>query len=352
MSSNPTKNPLHEFETIGYDITKLKPYSDFLGECLNKDYTNCVTQLHHILPKSMNDGVYAQETIRLSLLDHFNAHHILASCFDVGTSEKQKNLSACKYIKVHIKRYMTKSDHAIPDDLGEFWSLADEIMKDFNKGENNLFYGKTHTEETRKIIKAKRKLQVFTEEQKKFHGDRLKQLPTTQKGEANPNFGKTFDEIHGIEKSAEIRQKLKDAIARQNENRQLPEGLHTYQDSDDGRTQVYRNCPTINCDNIIVYRYSTAQNRQSVKLAETTMALCPKCRISKRYGDEIVVPERTVDHTVSSRLIIQDVETGVIYNSVMDARRALNLRDSQMDKLRVSGRFVILENTSRHKNCK
>lgn len=370
MSITHPKNLLHEFETIGYDTTKLKPYSDFLDECASKDYSNHTTQLHHIFPKSMNNDVYLEETIRLSLLDHFNAHRILAECFEVGSLERRMNFSACKFIKVHIKRYMTNTNHAIPDDLAEFWNLADEIMKDFQRGENNTFYGKTHTEETRKIIKEKRKLQVFTEEQKKFHGDRLKKLPNTQKGAANPNFGKTFDEIYGIEKSLEIKQKLTDARKLRFPDQTPPEVTVL------GDGSAHRNCPT--CNNNLVYQTAKLatiahKNNSNCKVCADLKSriplpdggyfddvsgelyrFCPKCNCKMSYGTKGHLV-RAVNknskcknckdnRTEPSKFVkLLYLKNNVVFDYIKDAKLYLNCSYDRIQRMIKSGEIVVLD---------
>jgi hypothetical protein len=63
-------------------------------------------------------------------------------------------------------------------------------QKNKNIGINNHFYGKKHTEETKKIIKEFRKKQIIP------------------KGEKHPKYGKKLEEIVGIKKAIEIKQKL------------------------------------------------------------------------------------------------------------------------------------------------
>lgn len=68
------------------------------------------------------------------------------------------------------------------------------------KGKDNPFYGKTHSEETKKIIREKRKLQVFTEETKKKISKRLKKpiLQYTMEGvfvKEYPSRNKAAEEL-------------------------------------------------------------------------------------------------------------------------------------------------------------
>jgi hypothetical protein len=98
---------------------------------------------------------------------------------------------------------------------------AKQIMREKRKGENNNFFGKQHSEETKEKIKEARKKQIITEEAK------LKISKATI-GENNPMFGKKHSEetkkkirdkrlgkytgknspLFGIPKSEETKRKL------------------------------------------------------------------------------------------------------------------------------------------------
>ena len=65
-------------------------------------------------------------------------------------------------------------------------------------GENNPMYGKTHTDDTRKLMSENH---------------------TDISSENNSRYGKTYEEIHGIDKSMEIKEKLK--IANLNKPRSI-----------------------------------------------------------------------------------------------------------------------------------
>ena len=67
------------------------------------------------------------------------------------------------------------------------------------EGENNPFYGKTHSDETKKIIKEKRAKQIFTIE-------RNKKASESVKGEKNHFYGKE----HNSETKSIIKNKIKE----------------------------------------------------------------------------------------------------------------------------------------------
>lgn len=332
------RNLLIEFEEKGYDLEKLKPYSDFLIECSHKDYTDLATHIHHIFPKSMNGGIYLKETIELSLEDHFQSHYILAHCFDSGTDGRRMNLSACKYIKVHIKRYMKKINHDVPESMLEFWNLANKLMIGIHSGENNTFFGKKHTDETRKVIKEKRALQVFSDESIKKMADRLRSLPNNQKGEQKPYFGLTFDERFGLEKSKEIKAKLKAISERRNSTRPLPEGIYKCDIIIDGQQKYfYRVCPC--CLEKIYYKgVSAVKCGQPITTAQREKCKCQVCR-TREYVR--INPIIKINHT-SNHLVIKDLDTNKIYNSMSDAAIELNTTLYQIKKKLKLGLFEIV----------
>lgn len=346
---NNNSNLLHEFLNKGYELEKLKPYEDFLIECFEKDYSNYPTQKHHILPKSMNNNKYADEIIELSLLDHFEAHRILAFCFDNGSEERRKNLSACKYIKVHVKRFMVKNNYDVPQEFLDFWDLAHKIMKDFNKGENNLFFGKKHTEKTKQIIREKRALQVFSEETIEKHRQRLRSLPVCKSGPENPYYGLTFDERFGEERSKEIRNKLKWVASERRKNKPLPDGIFECNIIiNDIQKWFYRICPKCN-DKIYYNGERQDKPGQQIRAAQTNNIHCEKCR-NERKQKPLNIPERTRSYSISNYIRILDNRTNIIYDSKIDTRRQLKLRECEFEKLLQDGILKIYENKSTHKN--
>lgn len=325
-----SKSLLHEFEEKGYDLEKLKPYEDFLIECSLKDYQNLPTHIHHILPRSMNGGKYANETIVLSLLDHFNSHLILSNCFDNDTDEKRKNLSACKYIKVHVKRYMEKMNFHVPKEFEEFWNLAHEIMKDFSKGENNLFYGKKHSEKTKDLIREKRKLQIFTDETRK-------KLIDGSKGEKNHFFGRSHSPA--TKKAISETKKLQNANKPKIE-KPLPEGIFKCSEIIDGELKRYfRYCSNEECREVIYYKGKENTIGQPAITAHRNNVCCQKCRskVFKRIN-----PIIKINHT-SNHLVIKDLATGIIYNSIKDAIKQMNLNGYKIKKMIKSGKFEIVK---------
>jgi hypothetical protein len=167
-----------------------KEYLDFIEECKNKNYINVITQKHHIIPKHMGGDNSNYNMIELSLDDHYTAHIMLSECYD--GKYKRENLAAA----IMIKGYLDNSDKLLEyqnslngignpnygnkwdDDKRkkaskrtfEYWSISDNKKKiqkpksnsskmgKYDKtGQNNPFYGKTHSDSVKQKLSELKK---------------------------------------------------------------------------------------------------------------------------------------------------------------------------------------------------
>lgn len=139
------------FTQNGYATERLKPYENFLLECKQKDIESYAKHKHHILPVFMGGGNESDNFIVLTPEDHYNAHLVLAGCFEKGVPEHHYNISAGNCIMRNAKRTLKRLYGAnAPTDLVDFWKQANLSMKSLMKGESNPMFGKTHNEEIRK----------------------------------------------------------------------------------------------------------------------------------------------------------------------------------------------------------
>ncbi len=138
------------FSQNGYAVERLKPYEDFLLECKQKDIESYAKHKHHILPVFMGGSNEPDNFIVLTPEDHYNAHLILAGCFEVGMPEHHYNIAAGNLIMRNARRTLKKvfGDNT-PVDLIFFWEQANIHMKSALKGESNPMFGKTHSEDAR-----------------------------------------------------------------------------------------------------------------------------------------------------------------------------------------------------------
>ena len=119
------------------DYIKYKEYLDFINECSNKDYDdNLVLHKHHIIPRHLKGSNDKSNLINLSVEDHAEAHIMFSRCFDINSYEYVTNLRSARLL---IKKSVRFTDEM-------------EEIKQAYRGENNPFFGKTHSDESKKKI--------------------------------------------------------------------------------------------------------------------------------------------------------------------------------------------------------
>jgi hypothetical protein len=151
-----------------FDLDKYIKYLNFIKECRNKKYdSELVLHNHHIIPRHIcADSELlnsSKNLVKLSVEDHVKAHLLFAEMYDDDTYEHISNLRSSRILGGKSIRDV---------------ETLDAISKSYT-GTKNPFYGKKHTEETRK------KLSIVSN----IH-----------------RIGKTYEEIYGKE-GAEIERK-------------------------------------------------------------------------------------------------------------------------------------------------
>ena len=122
------------------NIKEYYEYLDFIKECKNKIYDNyLVTHRHHIIPTHIEQNNNPENIVIVSVEDHIQCHYLLSKCYEVNSYENLANLYSCRRLKSSIT---IKTE------------LDDLIIRAYI-GENNPFYNKKHTAETRKILSEK-----------------------------------------------------------------------------------------------------------------------------------------------------------------------------------------------------
>ena len=192
--------------------------------------------LHHKFPRSFSkkDGVDVDNDgdnlVSLSLADHFRVHYYLWKCAKKG----YRGMMAKAFVFMRKKMVVYASDETIEqiakdyeNAMKEAARASSEAKKGKCTGEDNPFYGKHHSEETRKKMSDSWDYDKhFTEETrkkireankgKKFSEEHKKKIGAANKGEKNPNYGKHFSE--------ETRKKMREAHKGKTPNK----GMHWY----------------------------------------------------------------------------------------------------------------------------
>ena len=205
--------------------------------------------LHHKFPRSFSkkDGTEIDDDednlVSLSLADHFRVHYYLWKC----TKKGYRSMMAMAFTLMRKKAVVYATDETIEQIARDYENAMREVaeakkgkkMSEESKkknreahkgkriGEANPFYGKHHSEETRKKLSDSWDYDKhFTEETrkkireankgKKFSEEHKKKIGAANKGEKNPMYGKHFSEEH--------KRKLREARKGKTPNK----GMHWY----------------------------------------------------------------------------------------------------------------------------
>lgn len=123
-------------------------YFSIIEKAKNRiEYTG-YTEKHHIIPKSLGGNNAATNLVVLTAKEHYIAHHLLTKMV-ISTDDVGKMWSA--YFLMHIghdNRIVYPRNYALAK---EYMARHKSII---NAGEQNPFYGKTHTDATKQKMSA------------------------------------------------------------------------------------------------------------------------------------------------------------------------------------------------------
>lgn len=140
----------------------MNKYLRFIEHCRKKNYhPSEYLEKHHIVPRHDGGGDNEENLIRLSLKDHIIAHkiryEIYGNKYDLAASSYMSGQSA------EAKKAICSANGS----KSKGRKLTEEHKNKLSKpGELNPFYGKKHTEETKKIISKKARDRKWTEKAK------------------------------------------------------------------------------------------------------------------------------------------------------------------------------------------
>jgi hypothetical protein len=170
------------YEKIYYNLIQTRKQ-------LNRKKTDkTIYEKHHIIPRGCGGDDSSENLILLTLKEHFFAHLMLVEFYTgenkskmlyalwwMGTQTKKygdKIISSRHY--AYLKQLILEDRQSKPNKLkNKTWEdiygiegakLIREKQSKAHKGQISPMTGKTHSEETKKKMKEKRKLQVFAKE--------------------------------------------------------------------------------------------------------------------------------------------------------------------------------------------
>ena len=162
-----------------------KWYEQLVQSAVNRSLPKTTyTEKHHIIPKSMGGSDTAANLVDFTAREHYIAHLLL---WRMSMAPKWHNkMTMALHMMVngsgHGKQKLERSKYLMPSRLVEKYRLEwKEHLSEIMKGENNPFYGKTHSEETKELIRQR------NAETKHIRSEKLK-------GENNGMYGKQHTE--------------------------------------------------------------------------------------------------------------------------------------------------------------
>ena len=174
-------------------------YQEFIQNILNtRGRFNCGNEYHerhHIIPKCLGGSNEEENLIDLFAKEHFIAHKLLAqenpdnnslvfawTCMAFPNNNVQKRYEATPEEYEEAKKAISKamSGRTVSDETKKKQS---NIAKErFSVPENNPFYGKHHTEETRNIIRQKNKGKTSPNKGKPLSEETKQKISKAKKG--------------------------------------------------------------------------------------------------------------------------------------------------------------------------
>jgi hypothetical protein len=196
--------------------------------------TEGYTESHHIVPRCMGGSDSASNLVRLSARQHFLAHWLL---FKIHRTSSLAHAwySMCRIGIGQEERLQNSRSFAYAR------AARSVIMSNESIGEKNHFYGKRHSDETKRIISEKRKLRKTSDETKKKMSDTRK----------------------GVPKSADHKAKI--GLAPGNRNKRILKNIVTGE------------CKKISNDEVHLYDPAMWKNPSSLAMAEKPTVICPHC---------------------------------------------------------------------------
>ena len=201
------------------------------------------TETHHIKPRSLGGSDDIDNLVELTAREHFICHWLLVK---MTTGEDHyKMLNALRMMRAEKhgqQRYETALTSRVYENIKQEYA---RLQSEKIRGENNPMWGKTHTEQARRMISEKNTGKTLTKEQiarqvaaqtgrkrAPFSEEWRAKMSESKRGEKNNRYG--------VEVSEETRQKIREKAQGR---KQSEETIRKKADAIRGRAKPKLLCP-------------------------------------------------------------------------------------------------------------
>lgn len=150
------------FSTIpGFiESTYSRWYEQLMQKALLRGTVDGYKETHHIVPRSFGGSNDQNNLVNLTAREHYIAHMLLWKMRFSGIYGSKMSFAFCTFIfKFKNSKHLT---YKVTSRIYEtFKKEYAELLSERLSGEGNHFYGKKHSDETKKIIGEKSKLKEF-----------------------------------------------------------------------------------------------------------------------------------------------------------------------------------------------
>lgn len=149
-------------------------YEQLVQKALLRETVDGYKESHHIVPKSFGGSNDKDNLVNLSAREHYIAHMLLWKMRFSGKYGSKMSFAFCSFVfKFKPTKHLTyKVTSRIYETFRKEYAA---MLSGSSTGEGNHFYGKKHSDETKKIIGEKSKLKEF------------------KSGSDHPNWGKKIN---------------------------------------------------------------------------------------------------------------------------------------------------------------